>query len=540
VHLSFLYLLLGMAVDAGSGQQCVGVGADGVTEEAVRCSFPLSVWVAWTFMSDMGTHASSGSTSPKRAAYFFMAIVGFLFFGVILGFVVDAVHATMGAMKEGLCTVVESDHILILGWSDRVPALVKELALACESDGGGVVVILAEQPKPQLEAEIANTFTAADLRGLRVVLRSGTPSATKDLLTASPDTARAIIVLAQQGGDPCEMDTAVLRTVLQLKGLKHGFGGHIVAEMRDVDDEPLVRMVGGRHVETVVSHDIVGRLMLMAVRQPGLASVYDAILGFEGHEFYLKKWPQASGMPFGELAAMFADAVPLGIKRGESGAVELAPPPHAVMGVGDELLVLAADDDSYAPGAAHHHWSEDAGVCPVMCGAGAEPERILMCGWRRDIDDIIAQLDTVVHPGSVLTMLSEEPVAGRDAQLQEGGLLLAELANLTIEHVLGNSAVKRQLEEVDVEQFDSILVMSDASRENDVVHSDSHTLATLLLLRELQRQRQMARRGARRAGRLLGAGSGGGGEGGGEGGGDGGGGEGGGDGGGGEGGGEGR
>ena len=79
--------------------------------------------------------------------------------------------------------------------------------------------------------------------------------------------------------------------------------------------------------------------------------------------------------------------------------------------------------------------------------------------------------------------------------------------------MLGNSAVKRQLEEVDVERFDSILVMSDESRENDVVHSDSHTLATLLLLRELQRQRRRDARG----GRLLGAG--GEGEGGGEGGG---------------------
>ena len=64
--------LLGMAVDAGSGQACVGLGADGVTEEATSCSFPHSVWLAWTFMSDMGTHASSGTTSAKRGAYFVM------------------------------------------------------------------------------------------------------------------------------------------------------------------------------------------------------------------------------------------------------------------------------------------------------------------------------------------------------------------------------------------------------------------------------------------------------------------------------------
>ena len=205
--------LLSRAVDEG-GVECRAKDADGAAVgEPVACGFADSVWLSWTFMNDMGTHADSGSTNAKRVAYFVMAIVGFLFFGVILGFVVDAVHATMGAMKEGKCAVVERDHILVLGWSDRVPTLLRELALACESDGGGVVVILAEQPKPQLEAEIANNFSTVDLRGLRIVLRSGTPSATKDLLTVSPDTARAIIVLTQQRADPCEEDTAVLRTV---------------------------------------------------------------------------------------------------------------------------------------------------------------------------------------------------------------------------------------------------------------------------------------------------------------------------------------
>lgn len=82
---------------------------------------------------------------------------------------------------------------------------------------------------------------------------------------------------------------------------------HIVAELRDIDNEGLVKIIGRGHVETVVSHDIVGtlvassvarecaqphcltrvldgikgRLMVKCARQPGLADAYEMFLGFE-------------------------------------------------------------------------------------------------------------------------------------------------------------------------------------------------------------------------------------------------------------------
>ena len=49
-----------------------------------------------------------------------------------------------------------------------------------------------------------------------------------------------------------------------------------------MDNEPLVRMVGGSAVETVVSHDIIGRLMIQCARQPGLATVWEQLMGFDG------------------------------------------------------------------------------------------------------------------------------------------------------------------------------------------------------------------------------------------------------------------
>lgn len=55
-----------------------------------------------------------------------------------------------------------------------------------------------------------------------------------------------------------------------------------MVEVCDIDNEPLVRMVGGAAVETVVSHDIIGRLMIQCARQPGLATVWEQLMGFDG------------------------------------------------------------------------------------------------------------------------------------------------------------------------------------------------------------------------------------------------------------------
>lgn len=61
--------------------------------------------------------------------------------------------------------------------------------------------------------------------------------------------------------------------VLSLTGVKEGLKGHVVVELSDLDNEPLVKLVGGELIETVVAHDVIGRLMIQCALQPGLAQV---------------------------------------------------------------------------------------------------------------------------------------------------------------------------------------------------------------------------------------------------------------------------
>lgn len=70
--------------------------------------------------------------------------------------------------------------------------------------------------------------------------------------------------------------------MLSLTGVKEGLRGHVVVEMSDLDNEPLVKLVGGELIETVVAHDVIGRLMIQCALQPGLAQVRPHNLSFAG------------------------------------------------------------------------------------------------------------------------------------------------------------------------------------------------------------------------------------------------------------------
>ena len=55
------------------------------------------------------------------------------------------------------------------------------------------------------------------------------------------------------------------------------FGGALKAE-------PPLSLFG----QVIVSHDLIGRLMLLAARSPWIAPVLTSLMGFEGSEFYFK------------------------------------------------------------------------------------------------------------------------------------------------------------------------------------------------------------------------------------------------------------
>ncbi|KAF5731821.1 ion channel DMI1-like isoform X1 [Tripterygium wilfordii] len=460
------------------------IGFGGLALYAVSdSSFGEALWLSWTFIADSGNHADRVGTGPRIVSVS-ISSGGMLIFAMMLGLVSDAISEKVDSLRKGKSEVIEKNHILILGWSDKLGSVLKQLAIANKSVGGGVVVVLAERDKEEMEMDIAKL--EFDFMGTSVICRSGSPLILADLKKVSVLKARAIIVLASDENAD-QSDARALRVVLSLTGVKEGLKGHVVVEMSDLDNEPLVKLVGGELIETVVAHDVIGRLMIQCALQPGLAQIWEDILGFENAEFYIKRWPQLDGMRFGDALISFPDAIPCGVKVvADKGKIIMNPDDNYLLKEGDEILVIAEDDDTYAPGPLPE---VHRGFFPKISNPPKFPEKILFCGWRRDIDDMIMVLEAFLARGSELWMFNEVAEKDREKKLTDGGLDISGLENIKLVHRVGNAVIRRHLENLPLETFDSILILADESLEDSIVHSDSRCLATLLLIRDIQSKR---------------------------------------------------
>ena len=532
-------------------------------------SFGGALWDAWTFVADPGTHAETEGTGNKAVA-FVLTLGGMLVFALVIGIVADALSDYVDGMKKGRSAVFESSHTLILGWGDKLLPVINQIALANESEGGDVIVILAEQDKEEMEQEILNS-KVLQLRGSTLIFRSGSPCILDDLRKVAADQARAVVLLADPSLQPEESDAQSVRSVLALSGL--GVQCHIVADVCDADNVEMVQLVGGNIAEALCSHDTIGRVMLQCARQPGLSNVLENLMGFEGCEFYFEEWPELVGQPFSRILFAFDDAVPLGFRRTvpankknaheqeeekktetkslmsgpSSGSLQqqqqqqqlvlmLNPDPDTIYEAGDQICVLAEDNDTYEPrkgdaapsslliddsAAASFFvaaspsssssssstrkislaaWKGNgleglpsglAGLAQATDGGGgaAKREHILFCGWRRDMDDLIMELDKYVARGSTLTLFSAVAIEERGVMLLEGGLSVAQLRNLSLIHRAGSYCLRKDLEQLPLEHYDSVLVFADQSFEDNMTLSDSRTLACLVLINDIQQKR---------------------------------------------------
>eukprot|EP00928_Gymnodinium_smaydae_P026867 TRINITY_DN20963_c0_g3_i1.p1 TRINITY_DN20963_c0_g3~~TRINITY_DN20963_c0_g3_i1.p1 ORF type:complete len:881 (-),score=82.41 TRINITY_DN20963_c0_g3_i1:148-2790(-) len=440
-------------------------------------------WEAWTFMADPGTHAKT-FLPKQRIGSAIIAVLGIIYFAVILGVIVEAVQDKMQGVKKGRSSVVEWNHIVVLGWTDKVIPLISELCCA-EQNSRNVVVILADEALHTMRVELSLQLPMHKRYGTKIVCRSGSPLLISELLKVSAEKAKAILVLSP-ASDADLADSQTLRSVLSLNSLGCPLRGHVVAEVRDIDNEPLLQLVGGGKLDTLVSHDMLGRLMVMAARHPGLAKVYESLLGYAGMEFYIRAWPELVGVKFGRVFEYFPKAVPIGVRTGEQD-IMLNPSRGYVVTEDDELIFLAEDADSYKP------------EKPAMVKVGEKPqtkmnppaiEKIFICGWRRDIRDVLIHLDNVVARGSQVHLMSHfVPVEERISQLAFEGLDVTTLKNIELVHHYGNTSVRRRLELLPIELFTSVMIFAEQAFELDAMHSDSHALATLLLIRDIQHSR---------------------------------------------------
>jgi len=401
-----------------------------------------------------------------RIAMLFVTLGGLVIVASLIGIVSGGFDAKVAELRKGRSRVIEKDHTLILGWSDKVFTLVRQLALANESRGRSAVVILADRDKVEMEDAIRETV--GDTGKTRVICRSGDPMTPADLRLGSPHAARSIVVLAPDGVE--EPDAAVVKTALALVGDRERAEGaryHVVAELQDPTNLDVARLVGRDEVAWVPAKELISRIAVQTCRQSGLSVVYSELLGFDGDEIYMVRVPELAGRTFHEARLSFVDVTVVGLVI--DGATVLNPPAEQRIGAGDELIVIAEDDASVRLASAP---SPDGSAIATPEEPTMAPEHTIILGYSAALPFMLGELDGYVAPGSSVAIVADVKK-----------LELPELANLEVTFHRGDPTSRRVLDAIDVSRAHHTVVVADTRLPAQ--RADARTLITLLHLRDI-------------------------------------------------------
>ena len=412
---------------------------------------------------DPGTVAGDSGTWRYIATMLVLTVAGLFIVSALIGVIATGIDDKLAELRRGRSLVIEKDHTVILGWSDSVFAIVRELSIANESRKRPAVVILAEQDKVEMEEAIREKV--GDLKGTRVVCRTGSALDLGDLALTNHGLARSIIVLSPGGDEP---DSEVIKTLLALT--HDGAGPHIVAEIQDPQNLEAARLVGGDRTVIVDKRETIARLIVQTSRQSGAAAVYTELFDFDGDEIYFHSDTSLASSTFAEAITAYESASVIGLVSSD-GYVELNPAMDTV--VGDSELVVVAEDDSVLASAARSTASVDESRINTAAVAPEATSKVLMLGWNERAATVVRELDEYAQTGSTLEILTEF-----------GTPDVPDLTNLTATVTRGRTSDRATLDRFDVKEYDQIIVLC-YSDELPVQRADARTLVTLLHLREI-------------------------------------------------------
>ena len=146
VQLLLLIGASGLVVLVGMSAGLLGLfGARNADVEAVGHHYDEGVadsfWWSIQHVLDPSFFGSNyGATLPIVVMSFALSIAGLMIFGTLIGFVSSAIEDRLASLRKGNSPVKERQHLLILGWNDKIYSI---LDLLGESGRATTVVVLS-------------------------------------------------------------------------------------------------------------------------------------------------------------------------------------------------------------------------------------------------------------------------------------------------------------------------------------------------------------------------------------------------------------
>lgn len=393
-----------------------------------------------------------------------------IFTATVIGFISTKILGIVTLMKKGKSAVLDNGHTLILGWSNRIFPILKELAIANQNVRKAKVVIFSNIDRETMEDEIASR--AGDLGKLKVITRFGDATNPADLQRANVSGAKSIIVLDSDSSG----DATVVSTVLALKAVNASAVNKIIAEVDDANTAEALQTATKGRVIAIRSHDVIARVTAQASRKPGLAAVTLDLLDFDGDEIYFNTVPALAGKTYGDALLAFNTASVIGLVD-EKGVTKVNPKHTTKLTANTKVIAIAEDDDKVVYTGVRDDIAKKKFTAPKTPVRKAE--HLLVIGWSEMGQSVIAEVAQFLPKGSTVHIVANQKFVAADklANLKFG-------ANVKVTFAAVSGDIDELIAAASAKKYNEIIILGyrNAISEGE---ADAQTMLTMLQMNQL-------------------------------------------------------
>jgi len=483
-QLLLLFVLVGTVTLIGMTAVFFGLFSE---ENASIGSIPVNVdkgfWdSAWWSLNQVlrlrGFERMYGATGAVLAYAFFLSVMGLVVFSILISLINNTMRSRIEALRRGETPVLERNHVLLLGWNNKVFSVLRQLA---SLEPGIKVVILAPREIKDMQEELR--VAGMQREPITIILRSGIPSNRSELERVALDYASSIIILSTDADDSESIKSMVL---LASKEDWPGRAPTLTSEIAHERNYELATIASRDRLQIVSSAMVISKVIVQTIRNPGLSNIYNEIFSHAGNSIYVQQVPECTDVAIEDIAYRINDAIPVGItweKRQDGNvrhAVALNPEPDYEIAEDEKLVFIAR-------GLPVHYLepetSDQSSLAQEGGGHTRVPRRVLLIGWTDMIYDILLELDAHSLQGSEISILcgrsSEDALRRIEEHQQE------PFKNLAMEFIQGDAADAAVYADLDLGSYQSLVVLADDWGDKGDV--DTHTLRILLRLSDLRK-----------------------------------------------------
>lgn len=461
-----------------------------------------SVWWAFLRLTDPG-YLGDDEGTWRRIVSTALTVSGYVvFLGALVAIMTRWLIDMMVKLEQGLTPVTVSEHIVILGWTNRTIPLIQEIL---DTSGGIQRLLRARETKRLRLVILADEINADRVQELReiplirrsmsnIILRSGTALQPEDLDRVACLQAAVVLIPGrnQVGNELLTGDVETIKALLTLQAQAHLRGTpppYVVAEIADMRKLNILQRAYSGPLEVVASDAMVSRLFAQSLIHPGMPELFGEVMTVhDGNEFYIRSTDNCVGQTLGEIGRHAPQAILCGLMRphGDSWRTWLNAPTDELIRQGDKIVMLARDYAHAEPQA-----STEQPLRPLQRSVRqAKPvvgglRRLLILGWNRRVPALIHELAGYADYRFEVHVVAVVEPSQRTTEINAYSELTARVS---CQHTQADYMVEGALRELLGQRFDSVLLLS-SDRMDSGEEADARAMVGYLVVDELLRER---------------------------------------------------